>query len=76
MCEVNMIDSITSGIQRIYRIQRSKGFPLPTYKIENGQVNVVIDGKILDENYTNLLFLQEDLNLDFVFLLDKVQKKQ
>ena len=76
MCEVNMIDSITSGIQRIYRIQRSKGFPLPTYKIENGQVNVVIDGKILDENYTNLLFSQEDLNLDFVFLLDKVQKKQ
>ena len=75
MCEVNMIDSITSGIQRIFRIQRTKGFPLPTYRISNGQVNVVIDGKILDENYTRLLFSHMDLDLEIVFLLDKIQKK-
>ena len=75
MCEVNMIDSITSGIQRIYRIQRSKGFPLPTYQFNNGQVSVIINGKILDENYTRLLFSRHDLDLEIVFLLDKVQKK-
>ncbi len=75
MCEVNMIDSITSGIQRIYRIQRSKGFPLPTYELNNGQVKVVIDGKIMDENYTKLLFSRVDLDLNTVFLLDKIQKR-
>jgi ATP-dependent DNA helicase RecG len=74
MCEVNMIDSITSGIQRIYQIQRKKGFPLPTYTLKDGQVKVTIDGKILNENYTKLLFSQADLDLDTVFLLDKVQK--
>lgn len=75
MCEVNMIDSITSGIQRIYKIQRDKGFPLPTYSIANGQVNVVIEGKILNENYTRLLFSNSSLDINTVFLLDKVQKK-
>lgn len=75
MCEVNMIDSITSGIQRIYKIQRDKGFPLPTYNLNGGQVMVAISGKILDKNYTNLLFSRPDLDLDTVFLLDKVQKK-
>lgn len=74
MCEVNMIDSITSGIQRIYKIQRDKGFPLPTYILTGGQVMVAISGKILDENYTKLLFSRTDLDLDTVFLLDKVQK--
>ncbi len=76
MCEVNMIDSITSGIQRIYKIQRDKGFPLPTYCFTNGQVNVTIEGKILNENYTRLLFLNSNLDINLVFLLDKVQKKQ
>ena len=76
MCEVNMIDSITSGIQRIYRIQRDKGFPLPTYKIANGQVNVTIEGKILNENYTRLLFSNSNLDINTVFILDKIQKKQ
>lgn len=75
MCEVNMIDSITSGIQRIYKIQRDKGFPLPTYNLTGGQVMVAISGKILDENYTKLLFSRPDLDLDTVFLLDKVQKQ-
>lgn len=76
MCEINMIDSITSGIQRIYRIQRGKGFPLPTYVLSNGQVKVTIDGKIMDENYTRLLFSRDDLDLEIVFLLDKVQKME
>lgn len=74
MCEVNMIDSITSGIQRIYKIQRDKGFPLPSYVLSNGQVKVTINGQILDGNYTKLLFSRPDLDLDTVFLLDKVQK--
>lgn len=76
MCEINMIDSITSGIQRIYKIQRDKGFPLPSYVLANGQVKVAVSGRILDENYTKLLFSYPALDLSTVFLLDKVQKKQ
>lgn len=35
---------------------------------------VTISGKILDENYTKLLFFLANLDLDIVFLLDIVQK--
>jgi ATP-dependent DNA helicase RecG len=39
------------------------------------KVAVTVYGKVLDENYTRLLFGRDDLPLDTVFLLDRVQKK-
>lgn len=76
MVKFHMIDTATSGIKRVYRIQKEKFFPLPDYNLSNAnQVSVTIYGKILDEKYTQLLYRNnENLDLETVFLLDKVQK--
>ncbi len=76
MVKFHMIDTATSGIRKVYRIQRDKYFPMPDYDLSKGnQVTVTIYGKILDEKYTNLLYANHDLNLETVFLLDQVQKR-
>lgn len=75
MVSLNLIDTVTSGIKEIYRILKGRYFPLPDYDLgENNRVKVTIYGKILDENYTKLLYHDEALDMDTVFLLDKVQK--
>ncbi len=40
------------------------------------RVKVILYGRILDRNYTQLLHAKGDLDLSTVFLLDKVQKKE
>lgn len=76
MANLYMIDSNSMGIPMIYKIQRDKFFPLPTYNLSvPNRVSVTIYGKILDKNYTQLLYENEDLNIRTIFLLDQVQKK-
>ena len=61
----------------MYQIQRDKCFPLPTYDLNTiNRVTVTVYGKILDKNYTQLLYSNEDLDMRTVFLLDKVQKQE
>ena len=76
MVAFHMIDTATSGIKKVYRIQKEKFFPLPDYNLSNvNQVAVTVYGKILDEKYTQLLYKNnESLDLETVFLLDKIQK--
>lgn len=70
-----MIDTATMGIRKIFNIQKNKFFPLPDYDLSNNnEVAVTVYGKILNENYTRLLFDNRDFDLNTVFLLDKVQK--
>lgn len=77
MAKLYMIDTNSMGIQTMYQIQRNKCFPLPTYNLDTpNRVIVTIYGKILDKNYTQLLHSNENLDLETVFLLDKVQKKE
>ena len=77
MVNLYMIDSNSMGIPMIYQIQRDKCFPLPTYDLGVvNRVKVIIYGKILDKNYTQLLRADTDINMGIVFLLDKVQKKE
>lgn len=40
------------------------------------RVKVTVYGKILDKNYTQLLYSDSDLNMRTVFLLDQIQKKE
>jgi ATP-dependent DNA helicase RecG len=75
MVNFHMIDTATSGIKKVFRIQRNKYFPMPDYDFSIGnQVGVTIYGKILDENYTRVLFENPDLDISVVFLIDRVQK--
>ncbi len=75
MVNLNMIDTIGSGIRRMFTLQRNRSFPLPDYDLSDDRVEVRICGRIIDENYTKLLLANTDLTLIDVIALDKVQKK-
>lgn len=75
MVVFHMIDTATLGIRRAFNIQKAKYFPMPDYNISSGtQVEVTVYGKILDDNYMHILYDHQDLDLQTVFLLDRVQK--
>lgn len=75
MVNLNMIDTVGSGIRRVYNIQKEKFFPLPDYDLnDDNRVKVTLYGKIIDENYSKILFEKTNLDIDKVMLLDRVQK--
>lgn len=74
MVSLNMIDTIGSGIKRMYNIQRRKFFPLPEYDLSNHKVKVTITGKVVDVKYAQKLAEMPDLSLDEIIYLDKVAK--
>lgn len=75
MVKFHMIDTATSGIKKVYRIQKEKFFPMPDYDLSTAnQVSVKVYGKILDERYTYILYEHPELDLETVFLIDQVQK--
>lgn len=77
MVNLNMIDTIGSGIKRMFIEQKNRFFPLPDYNLTHAnKVEVRISGRIWDENYTRLLMKKTDLDLHTVVLLDRVQKGQ
>ncbi len=77
MINLNMIDTIGSGIRKMFILQKNKFFPLPDYDITDTSVTVKIIGKVLDINYAKKLVQSKDeLSLDDIILLDKVQKHQ
>ena len=75
MVNFYMIDTATSGINRVYRIQREKYFPTPDYDFSTAnQVSVTVYGKVMNEQYTYILYEHPELDLETVYLLDQVQK--
>jgi len=75
MVNFNMIDTIGSGIKRMFTKQWQRGFPMPDYDLsEPKRVKVRIIGKVLDEKYTRMLMTRTNLRLADVIALDKVQK--
>jgi ATP-dependent DNA helicase RecG len=76
MAELNMIDQMGYGIQRIYEAQRRRFFPLPDYDLSDPTaVRLTIHGRVVDPAYSRLLMQQTDLDLVDVVNLDRVQKK-
>lgn len=77
MAKLSMIDTATMGIRKIFNIQKERFFPMPDYDFsKNNEVSVTVYGKILNENYTRILYNNPDFELETVFLLDKVQKNE
>jgi ATP-dependent DNA helicase RecG len=75
MVGLKMIDTIGSGIKRVYQARKKRSFPMPDYDLtqgEEGQVSVI--GKVIDEKYTQMLMARSDLDLWEAIALDKVQK--
>lgn len=77
MVNLNMIDTIGSGIKKMFLLQMQRYFPLPDYDLSQlEKVKVKITGKIIDENYTKLLIKNTQLDIKTVMYLDKVQKRE
>jgi len=75
MAAFHMIDTATLGIRRAYNIQKAKYFPMPDYNVSSEtQVEVTIYGKTLNDSYMHILYDHQDLDLQTVFLLDRIQK--
>lgn len=76
MFNLKMVDTAGGGIKKIFNFQRQRFFPMPDYDLSGGKVKVTISGKILDMDYARLLARNNDLTLEEIMMLDKVQKKQ
>lgn len=78
MVELGLIDTIGSGIKRMYRTQRDRHFPLPDFDI--GQVPAVVSvriyGREIDPAFTRALLQASNLSLAEVIGLDHVQKRR
>jgi ATP-dependent DNA helicase RecG len=77
MVNLNMIDTIGSGIKKMFIKQKERFFPMPDYDISNEtRTRVTILGEIINDNYAHQLKTRPELSLEDVIVLDKVQKKQ
>ncbi len=77
MVNLNMIETQGGGIKKMFRTQAGRFFPLPDYDLsQHDRVGVTLQGRILDERYSQLLMERTDLDLSTIMLLDKVQKRR
>lgn len=76
MVNLNMMDTIGSGIKKMYQIQSKRFFPLPDYDLSRERVGVKFTGKVLDQEYAKQLATVDNLTLHDIIALDKVQKGQ
>jgi ATP-dependent DNA helicase RecG len=78
MVELGLIDTIGSGIKRMYRTQRERHFPMPDFEIglTPPSVAVRIHGREIDPAFTRALLSASSLSLADVIALDHVQKRR
>ena len=77
MMRINMIDTITMGIRKVFRVQQERLFPMPDYfSIRPDSTTVKVYGKTLDVNYTYMLYDHPEFDIETVYLIDQVQKRQ
>ena len=76
MFNLNLVDTIGSGIKKMFNFQRDRFFPMPDYELSDNRVQVIVTGKVIDQRYAKLLERNPDLSFDEVLMLDKVQKRQ
>lgn len=72
MVNLNLIDTIGSGIKRMFQKQRERYFPMPDYDLSHDRVLVKFTGKVLNEDYAKRLAQRPDLSLyDIITLEDR-----
>ncbi|MBV6513135.1 MAG: hypothetical protein FMNOHCHN_02661 [Ignavibacteriaceae bacterium] len=76
MFTLNMVDTIGSGIRRMFNFQRNRFFPMPEYDLSENRVKVSIIGKVLDSDFAKALLQNPDLSLEEIIMLDKLQKRK
>lgn len=73
MVELKMVDTIGSGIRRMFNLQRQRFFPMPDYDFTDNKVKLTIVSKVLDMDYAALLAKDHSLNLMEMELLSRIQ---
>lgn len=76
MFNLNMVDTIGGGIRKMFYFQSNRFFPLPEYETNDGRIKVSITGKVLDMDFARILAQNQELSLEEIILLDKVQKRK
>jgi ATP-dependent DNA helicase RecG len=75
MVELNMIDTVGSGIKRMFTIQRERSLPLPDFDLsQSDATRVKIYSKEINSDFSYVLRTHKNLSLKDVISLDKVQK--
>ena len=74
MFNLKMVDTVGGGIKKMFNYQRARFFPMPEYDISGGKVKMTLIGKVLDVNYAQRLAKDQELTLEEIIMLDKVQK--
>ncbi len=72
MVELGMVDTIGSGIRRMFNMQRQRLFPMPDYDFSDNKVKVTIVGKVLDLDYAMLLSRDKSLSLLEIEMLSRL----
>lgn len=73
MVELGMVDTIGSGIKRMFNKQRERLFPMPDYDFSDNKVKVTVVGKVVDLNYALLLTRDKSLSLLDIEMLSRLQ---
>jgi ATP-dependent DNA helicase RecG len=78
MVELDLMETLNSGVPKMFRLQRERFFPMPDFDFGSApdSVSVRIYGKTLDEKYVHALMATTELSLEDAILLDRVQKNQ
>ena len=76
MVNLKMIDTQGYGIHNMFVSQRKRYLPMPDYDLsEEGKVILKIPGNVINQNYSQLLINNSNIDLATVVLLDKIQKR-
>lgn len=73
MVELGMVDTIGSGIRRMFNKQRERLFPMPDYDFSNNRVKLTIVGKVMNIDYAMTLTRDKSLSLLEIEMLSRLQ---
>jgi ATP-dependent DNA helicase RecG len=76
MVELYMVDTIGSGIKRMFNLQRQRLFPMPDYDLSDNKVKVTIVGRVLNNEYAMLLSKDRTLSLTEIEMLNRIQMQR
>ncbi len=76
MVGLNMVDTIGSGIKKMFELQLERLFPMPNYDLASNKVQVTIFGHVLNTDFSMLLTKHKDLTLAEIEMLNRVLFKK
>ena len=76
MRNLGMIETQGGGIRKVFNFQKQRFFPMPEYDFSDEKVKVTIVGKVINEEFAEILIKNPEITLEDTLILDKVQKRK